>query len=316
MNEYTNIGEIIKYYREKKHLSQEALAEGICAREYIGKIERNMSSPSIDMINQLSNKLEINLYDSYAMIIEHKNLETHFKITQLNEAIGQRNFEELWTLTQHFSEIDDFKDGIPFQFLKYSQALYYSMYLNNYPKSLECALEGLKQHFPSILSLNPTQCTLTNADLVLMQTIAVNLCRIDCLDQGLLYFNFLSHYLEHILSMNIYLVNRNKHFELNFLAHIAYNRFIFLADYNPSEIHFVDMALEILKKYYYSHMLPELLLCRTLLQCKSSDINNARQTYACAHNSGIFLYGEPTITKLEQKILNQYYKLFASQPLL
>jgi len=62
------IGEIITYCRKIKNLSQSALADGICTKEYIYKLEKGKCSPTLYLLDQISNRLGINLYDQYAII--------------------------------------------------------------------------------------------------------------------------------------------------------------------------------------------------------------------------------------------------------
>lgn len=80
MKTYITIGEIIRYYRKESGLSQEELAEGICDRKYLSHIENNKNIPTLDIINQLSNRLGINLYDSYALMLHKHDIDTYKKI--------------------------------------------------------------------------------------------------------------------------------------------------------------------------------------------------------------------------------------------
>lgn len=58
------IGIKIKLERTKRGLSQEQLAElADISRNYMGAIERGTSSPTIDMLNQIAQALEIELVE-------------------------------------------------------------------------------------------------------------------------------------------------------------------------------------------------------------------------------------------------------------
>lgn len=229
-SEKTSIGEIIKYYRKNANISQRDIAKDVCTREYIGKIERNECCPTIEMVNLLSDKLHINLFENYALTLDHHNLETHLQITKLNEAIANRNFKQLHSLIEKYSNLPDFADGIPYQYLKYSESLYYAQELNDYEKAVTCARCGLGLDIPFIYDSQLPVTHLSNSSLLLIQAIAVNLCRLECFDEGYIYFNFLNIYLNNECSKDKFLLNRNKHFELNFLAHSIYNQYIFISD--------------------------------------------------------------------------------------
>lgn len=310
MNSYISIGEIIKYYRQKSNISQANLAEGICTREYIGKIERNECCPTIDIINQLSSRLGVNLYDNYALILDHHDLKTHSQIVQLNEAISKRDFEELKHLVDTYIRLPSFSSGIPYQYIQYSQALYSSMILGDYKLATKYAMDGLHSKYTNILDLPPTDVTLSKADLLLTQTIAVNLCRQNFLDIGRRYFSFLIAHLSHICSLDHYFVNRNKRFELNLYAHVVYNNFIFLPNDTKTHLDSIDTILQLLRKHNFSNMLPELLLCKACLNYISNDYKTAVDNYLVAHYTGTFLYSSKVMANKEQEILGDYYEFF------
>ena len=97
MENNITIGEIIKHYRLQKHLSQEKLAQGICDRKYISHIELGKQIPTLDIVNQLSERLGINLYETYALMLRHHDIETHQKIEQLNQHFSIDKISKLIT---------------------------------------------------------------------------------------------------------------------------------------------------------------------------------------------------------------------------
>lgn len=68
------VGEIIKYYREKKGISQSNLGEGICGKAYISRFESGKVTLSPEIIYKLAKKLEIDLnkeIQSFCLIEKH-----------------------------------------------------------------------------------------------------------------------------------------------------------------------------------------------------------------------------------------------------
>ncbi|PEJ57742.1 hypothetical protein CN692_11685 [Bacillus sp. AFS002410] len=62
-------GKIIKFYRENKGMTQSELGVGICSNTHLSKIERGLTEVSKDLIELLSNRLELDLkaeIESYA----------------------------------------------------------------------------------------------------------------------------------------------------------------------------------------------------------------------------------------------------------
>lgn len=63
---YKKIGLNIKKYRKAKGLTQEALAEKLDRSiNHVGKIEVAFSHPSLDMLIEISNALEVPLKDLF-----------------------------------------------------------------------------------------------------------------------------------------------------------------------------------------------------------------------------------------------------------
>lgn len=59
-NIQTTVGANIRFYRQAKGLTQEALAEKLdVSCSYIGYLERGQKSPSLDLIDRISKTLEI-----------------------------------------------------------------------------------------------------------------------------------------------------------------------------------------------------------------------------------------------------------------
>ncbi|MFF2878079.1 helix-turn-helix domain-containing protein [Gottfriedia sp. NPDC057991] len=70
------VGEIIKYYREKKGISQSNLGEGICGKAYISRFESGKVTLSEEIIYKLAQKLEIDInkeIESFYLIEKHLN---------------------------------------------------------------------------------------------------------------------------------------------------------------------------------------------------------------------------------------------------
>ena len=72
---FVDFGDVLRYYRKKKGISQELLADGVCSREYIGLIEKGKNIPTLYMVDAFSKKMGINLFDAYALIIEHNDFD-------------------------------------------------------------------------------------------------------------------------------------------------------------------------------------------------------------------------------------------------
>lgn len=88
------IGNIIKKQRIFLEITQEELAEGICSAKYIYLIEKEERNPSAYVLNQLSEKLFIDLFEYYqylefenpVAVIEHrKNIDKYIQAGDLQK---------------------------------------------------------------------------------------------------------------------------------------------------------------------------------------------------------------------------------------
>ncbi len=302
MKNFSSIGEIIKYYRLTNDISQAALAEGICSREYLGKIERNECIPTLAMINQLSHKLEINLYDTYAIMLRHHNIETHQKIEKLNDFFSEENIHLLPKLIEEYESLDNFQYGEPYQHLMYAKSICLSNLENQYMKAIQLAAQGLSLNHENLDDLLNHKQHYSNIELALLLSIAVNYCRCEEIETGKKYFKVLHTYLIHLLTQSHYAINKNNHFEINLLCNITYNKYVFCAENTFQELSEINQVIELMKDLRYSYSLPELLLCKSALENKLGLTSEAAKTYQIAHSIGLFLYSEDYQLDLEKNI--------------
>lgn len=307
MENYITIGEIIRHYRTERGLSQAALADGICERKYISNIENNRNIPTLDIINQLSDRLQINLYETYALMLRHHDMDTHNKIEILNQCFIPERRKELLLLIEEYENLPGFQYGEPLQIIKYAKSIYLSYVLGQNAKAIAVAFEALSVN--KTFQIDDTSATqyLSNVELSLLNAIGVNYCRMNQNEEGKKYFDFLQEYLHQQFSLHHYATNRNNQFELKLLSNVVYNYFIFLReepDFKPESI---EKTLCLLKSLHCHHNLPELLLCRTYLEFKDQHLENAKQTYSLAHQFGLYLYTDAYVTRTEKSVLGKYY---------
>lgn len=304
------IGEILRYYRCQKELSQEQLAEGICDRKYISNIELGKQIPTLDIINQLSLKLGINLYETYALMLRHHDIDTHKKIELLNQHFNHKNIPKLGDLISQYETLPAFSYGEPFLHLQYAKALYTAWSRQQYQEAIDIALKAFSEYKPFDINNTLEYRLFSNIELNLIKLIAINYCRIDNKAEGKKYFDFLYKYIRLLFNQSHYATNRNNRFELHFSSNLVYNYFLFFKDEADFEYKIIDETLALLKSLHSNYMLCELLLCKTYLQISSNDATSAQSTYQLAHALGLYLYEEDYQEHIERTILGNFYSFF------
>jgi len=313
MKSYITIGEIIRHYRKERGLSQEKLAEGICDRKYLSHIENNKNIPTLDIINQLSNRLGINLYDSYALMLRNHDIDTHKKIEQLQPYLKGKTSEKIMELVNEYKNLPGFQEGEPLQCLKYATSLYYGNCLLHHEDAIAIALEGLSVNESFCIENVNSQRFFTNLELSLLNTIAVGYCRLGNKEEAQKYFKLIQKYLTNLFNQSHYVTNRNNQFEVRFLATHVCNYFLFFRDTRDFSIEIIDDVLAILKQLNSHFRLPELLLCKVYLLMQAEKQDEAKELYTLAHSLGNYLY-DPTYQKEhnEEYLLGEYYTYFST----
>lgn len=313
MEYYITIGEIIRYYRKEQGLSQDLLSEGICSRKYLSHIERNKQIPSLDIINQLSKRLGVSLYDSYALMLRHHNIDTHKKIEYLTPFLSGETSEELIDIINEYKDLPGFQEGEPLQYIKYASSLYYANCLEETEKAIDIALEALSVNETFAIDDINSKRSFTNIELSLLNTVAVDYCRLGKKDIAKKYFQLIQKYLLKAFQQSYYTTNRNNQFEVKFLVNHVCNYFMFFRDIENIEIEIIDSVLSIQKKLHNNYLLPELLLCKIYLLMESEKTDEAKELYVLAHALGNYLYDSLYQKKHnEEYLLGKYYSYLST----
>lgn len=304
MQSFIKIGDLVQHYRIQKGLTQKELAEGICSREYIYQLEAHKKIPTLYMVNLLSERLGINLYDSYAMMLRHNNIETHQKIVLINQALASADFEELNLLVNKYKKLPDFQAGEPKLFLQYGECVYLSNVLCENQRAIDLAKSVLGISSVDMIERFFTNKYFANIEMLLLNFIAVNSCREKKYVEGKKYFDELYKYLDLLFKENHYISNRNNHFELRFFSNLVYNDFVFFFDKGLFDTNKLEAVLNLLKSLYSHFNLPELLLCRACIYFKNNEADLGNQYKKLAQVLGEYLYSKETMKQLEQDILS------------
>ncbi len=147
---YINFQQLTQKLKEIAHekgMTQSELAEGITPREHLNKILNGKRNPSLILLYQLCNKLNVDI----RLLIEqgyYVNYEqTSNYIHRMKQCITQGNFDRLEELVNFCSTIDDFKNGIAKQFLTYQKGIIQLKKYHNPSQALEYIEESLSTAF-------------------------------------------------------------------------------------------------------------------------------------------------------------------------
>ncbi|MBD8032733.1 MULTISPECIES: helix-turn-helix domain-containing protein [Solibacillus] len=134
------IGSLIKYYRTKLGMTQNAVAAGICSIPHLSKIENNNKEANSETIRLLLERLNINIHDvensEQNIIILLNNLQKHINYLENEKA------KEIMERLKEYEEIIGFTECI---YLYELYKLRYYVFFNEY-KLAEGQLRWLNAH--------------------------------------------------------------------------------------------------------------------------------------------------------------------------
>ncbi len=299
-----NFGEVLRYYRKRENISQEYLADGICSREYIVQIEKGGNIPTLYMIYAFSKRMGINLFDAYAMIVEHNDLDTHSKIEKLNEVIALRDDAQTYRLAVQYSELPGFTHGVPLQCIRHAFSLYYSNVLHDYDRSIAYATEGL-----TVSGINRPEdirpSALTNTDMCLLLVKSVDLCRAGRMEEGRQYLEALYDSTKNRIQESRYIANRNRRFDISMLATAAYNLCEFFPDDADRNIHYLEETIQLLRKFRCDNMWELLILYKARYLFDRGKPEEARRFFIAGYYSMLTYSSQESVERCANKILQE-----------
>ncbi len=280
---FVSFGEVLRYFRQKDGISQEQLANNVCSREYISLIEKGKKIPTLYMVDAFSKKMGINLFDAYALIIDHNDFDTHLKIQELNNAINSHDTSRLLQLADEYSALPGFSKGIPYQCIMHAYSLYYSEALHDHIQSACYASKGLA--VSGIRTDAAPTSMLSNLDICLLVAKSVALCRSGNHSEGRQVLEYLYRSTRLRFTENRYIANRNRRFDITIYAMTTFNICEFFPDDLENNFDLLNDAIDLLNQYECSGKQSELLLYKARYLFDQGHFTDA---YNC-FNAGYYL---------------------------
>lgn len=294
-DKYTHVGEVIAYLRKKKGWSQVALSDGICTREYLGKIEKGYQHPTSVIINDLCEKLGINIYEEYALILRHGGFERHNMITELNDSFSKEKTQNLPDLIAKCEKQFPSINGELFQTLCFAKAICALDMEHNPSSAQDFAIQGILYNHPNYsLDAPLTNYTLSNIELLLIYYYINSLCEYKNNPNAVLSYLHLYHYLKERLDTNQYIVHKKYHFEISLLSAVVVNMILYNKDLIPYETLYtiVNENIERKKRLNYSNSITNLLFEKCYLCKKLGYTKEYENTLSTAVHIGEFYLGK------------------------
>jgi transcriptional regulator with XRE-family HTH domain len=138
-----NFGHAIKDLRIKVGLSQKELAAGICTQAQISKIEKCNDIPSALLLNQIANKLGVDMNYFFEMQESHKVEYIKNSREYIRNLIRYRDYENLYTTVREEKKHPYYQEKENLQFLLWHEAICMHYIENDSEKALEILNEAM-----------------------------------------------------------------------------------------------------------------------------------------------------------------------------
>ena len=169
-----NGGELLKKARIKMGISQDELADGICTRESISRIERGKVMPSKYTLYALFERLGINPHEHASYFLDNRLLEVQELMDELDTELSFGRLERAEALIQELERSTKFlEEKLNKQYL-FLAKLSFSMHKKENPeKRVQLALEGIRLIFKEFLEEKISQYILSTTDIRLISGLAI-----------------------------------------------------------------------------------------------------------------------------------------------
>lgn len=155
-------GEIIKELRKRKGLTQSQLAEGICTREYLYRVEKGQYVPSSIILEALSYKLSEDLSQYLLLSNYNTPLQTIDIKKNLEKNIYQGNYKNMAKQIAKARKLKDFELVENKQLLFWYDGIFTYEQNQNFAETLSIFIDALKltKEFTQLQELYDVYCTL------------------------------------------------------------------------------------------------------------------------------------------------------------
>lgn len=277
------IGTAIHYLRKQNNLTQAQLAKDICSTKYIYNLEKNLCSPTTNILIQLSEKLKVDIYSCYQDICQAGSIDTYEKIQLLSETIGRSDISTAYHYAQKWKDFPDFRSGYPFQHLQYTFSCH-ATHQENYKLAIQYALQGLQVKYPNINESNITaqkDLPFSNIELALINCVAANYYKQNNLLNANSIFLYLIDYLHPYTKLLNAAIHQHYHFHIALFCMVTTN-LLYLQHtlgYTKNSLSLLDEAINICKRLSYSTSLYVLVEEKAVYYYKQNDLSLAKQLF-------------------------------------
>ncbi len=272
------IGEIIKRFRINHKMTLDSLSKGICTKDHLCAVEHNRNQPSLYLLDQLSKKLKVNLFEYYYHLMSFKSIEAYSLSNEIFQFISTYDLDGLSKYIDEHEKDEIFQNGEARKNLLYGKAVLANE-LGNYRDSLQICSTLLDEENISPDTLSLEKNLYSHIDLLIINLMAINLHCLEEFNKALPYYELLYDQLSHILAHPAYELYQSLYFEAKLFLNVCSNLAVLkLANKEFEEAEkIINLALKTGQNVKSMHCHCELLFCLCELYYYTDRISKAKQ---------------------------------------
>lgn len=278
---YKHLGELLYELRTMCKLTQAEASEGVCTVRQYGRLEKGEYYPRMDILNGLSRKFNINLYNYFEFYFSNESVTAIKCKVEFNRILENSLIGELPAIINELKEHLDFSIRENCQILLFVKGVYAFYFEEDFEKSANLCMEALNLDEKGIVNVKKNKHLLyNNIELAALNCLGSCFGALDKNDEAIEIFSSMREVIETRINEfdDIKLVSpyEKKIYEL-----VLYN----LASSYMLKFMF-EPALEMTEKgirfsilHNHIQFLPNLLVRKFELLCMSKEREKAEEVY-------------------------------------
>lgn len=272
------IGDIIKRFRISHEMTLDSLSDGICTKDHLCAIEHNRNQPSLYLLDQLSKKLNVNLFEYYYNLMSFESIEAYSLSNEIFQFISLYDLDGLSEYIDTHEKDEVFQKGEAKKNLFYGKAVLANE-LGNYKNSLQICLTLISEEGISVNDLSLKKTLYSHIDLLIVNMTAINYHCLEEYNKASIFYELLYSQLSHILAHPAYELYQNLYFEAKLFLNVSSNLAVLKLisnEFDESE-KIITQALSMGQHVKSVHCHCELLFCLCELYYYTNRISEAKQ---------------------------------------
>lgn len=278
---YKHLGELLYELRTMCKLTQAEASEGVCTVRQYGRLEKGEYYPRMDILNGLSRKFNINLFNYFEFYFSNESVAAIKCKVEFNRILENSLTEELPIIIEEIKQHLDFTIRENCQMLLFAKGVHTFCFEEDYEKSAELCMEALNLDKKDIINLKKNRHLLyNNVELATWNCLGSCYGALDKKEEAIEIFSSIKEVIEARINEfdDIKLVSP---YEKKIYEIVLYNlgsSYMKNAMLEPA-LEMTEMGIHFSILHNHIRFLPNLMVRKFELLCMSNEREKAEEAY-------------------------------------